>query len=102
MKRFQAEVAGLSRPRGELRDVAGVTTCRPVSEIASGLAALSHSFDVAGGPVASVEEFVEFLLGPATDGIDLPDADPVFREVLRRRLWRMHAMRLPGDPHTTH
>jgi hypothetical protein len=102
MKRFQAEVAGLSRPREALRDVAGVTTCPPVSEIASGLAAVSNSLDVAGGSVATVEEFVEFLLGRATDGIDLPDADPVFREALRRRLWRIHVMRRPGDRHTTH
>ncbi|MBW2423786.1 MAG: hypothetical protein JRG86_06040 [Deltaproteobacteria bacterium] len=102
MKRFQTEVAGLSSPSGTLRDVAGVTTCRPVPEIASGLVALSNSFDVAGGPVATAEEFVEFLLGRATDGIDLPDADAFFREALKRRLWRMHVMRLPRDRHTTH
>jgi hypothetical protein len=48
-------------------------------------------------------EFAEFLSGAADPGAPiLSDADPVFRERLRRRLWRLHLLAHPlasSDPH---
>ncbi len=91
MKRITQDVAGgpivseSGRP-----DVAGVSTYRAVSCVASFLDVLGDAYV---SDAALFEEFAEFLAGDvAPETPSLPAADPIFRESLRRRLWRMHLL----------
>ena len=71
-------------------DVAGVSTHRAVSAVASFLDVLDDAC-VSDAPLCG--EFAEFLSGEvAPETPSLPAVDPIFRESLRRRLWRMHLL----------
>jgi hypothetical protein len=50
-----------------------------------------------------VQDFTEFLSGEADPRAPLlPDPDPVFRERLRGRLWRLHLIVHPPSSHESH
>ena len=81
-------------------DVAGAPTHRAVSRLAS---FLDVSGEVCVSDTALIEEFAEFLAGDVVaETPTCPVADPIFRERLRRHLWRMH-LRTPApgsqEPH---
>jgi len=102
MKRMSQDYAGRP-PRGMPR--AGATGRR--SLVSSRVQDVASFLD-AEAPVAPLDEFAEFLsLDPTSSGghgqpLALPDADPVFRERLRQRLWRVHQLTQlirDGEPH---
>ena len=101
MKRTRQDVVG--RPTvtsSGSSDVAGASTTRGLSGVAGVLDVMR---DACVSDASVVEEFAEFLAGDeALDMPPFPAADPIFRERLRRRLWRMHLLTHdPGfrDPH---
>ena len=88
MKRTNQDVVG--RPivaESGRPDVAGVSPHHGVPAVASLLEVLEEE------DVSDAALFAEFLAGDeALDAPSLPTADPIFRESLRRRLWRIHLL----------
>lgn len=103
MKRSNADVIGRPRLVNLRSDVAGARLSFPNSDVAS----FRHTFD---DPMGSAREetqlladFADFMTGDAQfESGELPLPDPVFRERLRRRLWRTHVMTHLGDGGETH
>jgi hypothetical protein len=100
MKRTTQDCVGrplTDRPRP---DVVGRPKSFALADVASFLDARGEDTDSEG---RIVSEFAEFLSGIADpDAPLLPNADPVFQERLRRRLWRLHRLAHPlnsSDPH---
>ena len=98
MKRTNQDVAGRRFHVGTRRDVAGWPVASRTAEVASYLHALDDPFDLADFNATSdsslVEDFAEFLMADADDRSDplLTPPDPVFRDRLRKRLWRLQLL----------
>lgn len=100
MKRTTQDYAG--RPALERRS-SGVTrrsSLLPVGDVAS--------FMDARGPVVHsaddiLNEFEDFMAGASGSMTSIASPpDPVFKERLRRRLWRLHLMTQPPSPKNPH
>jgi len=103
MKRILQDYLGrpvLEKPQPDVIGRPAVT--RAVADVASFLD------DARGGRADSnaqiVSEFAEFLAGPEASDARAPSAgiDPVFKERLRRRLWRLHLLIQPTTSHEPH
>lgn len=97
MKRTsQAVVGGPTVAESGSPDVAGASMHRGVSEVALCVDGLG---DACVCDAAQAEEFADFLAGDvAAKTPTFPAADPIFRERLRRRLWRIHVLtQAPGS-----
>ena len=122
MKRIPGSAVVASKRSGASRDVAGAPVVTPVIEVASYLSAFGSSFEesfeepfeerfeesfeesfkVAGSGASWSEDFAEFLAGDEASDYALQPPDPAFREMLRRRLWRMHVVTHLRDGQETH
>ena len=81
-------------------DVAGSRRPQALVEVASFLDARGEETD---SDHSIVEEFADFLAGDSVqDDPFLPAVDPVFKERLRRRLWRLHLLSQPVGPNESH
>ena len=101
MKRFNRDGEGHRPPSS--RDVAGGVQPRDVDSCGFELAGkdVCEGKSLASGESELQADFAEFLSeGGAQDG--LPGPDPVFRERLRRQLWRQHVMTNLRDAGETH
>ena len=88
-----------ARNNGE-EDVAGARRPQTPDEVASFLDARGDETD---SDHSIVEEFADFLAGDSLQGDPfLPAVDPVFKERLRRRLWRLHLLTQPVGPNESH
>ena len=101
MKRTRQDVVGgpiIPETRGP--DVAGGSMYPAVPELSSDLA---EPRDANVYDASLAEEFAEFVAGAAAaESPMFPAPDPIFRERLRRTLWRMHVLtQAPGarEPH---
>jgi len=92
MKRNLGDLSIDSSLRAWRREEAGVAALNPVCEVAShlGVAGEGGGFDRRG--VWLTEEFADFLAGAGAGDDDRSSPNPIFRERLRRRLWRLHAL----------
>jgi hypothetical protein len=100
MKRILQDYVGRPMSEKQTPDVVGRPSTRSVMDFAS---FLSVERDAADSDAGIVNEFAEFLAGPA----DLNEPvsgrpDPVFKERLRRRLWRLHLLTRPTNSHDSH
>jgi hypothetical protein len=102
MKRIPSNRPVASMSSEARREVAGGPVLRPVHEVASCLGALDDPFNVAGSAASLVEDFAEFLAGDEASVYGLQPPDPAFREKLRRRLWRLHALTRLRNGEGTH
>jgi hypothetical protein len=106
MKRANREGIGRLLRLSDRRDVAGIAPRPQLHDVASYRFALEEAAVREGAQLASEEsqlqaDFAEFLSGgEVSDG--LPGPDPVFRERLRRQLWRQHVMTHLRDAGETH
>jgi len=101
MKRILQDYIGRPRLEKSPPDVVGRPATRGVADVASFL------HDTRGLRADSdaqlVSEFAEFLAGPEASGSPLRAApDPVFKERLRRRLWRLRLLMQSPPPHQPH
>jgi hypothetical protein len=93
MKRPSQDLAGGPKIRDVRPDVAGQSISRDAGDVASYCHALRDSMSSAADHAALIEDFADFLVGD--EGFEagrLPAADRVFRERLRRRLWRHYVV----------
>jgi len=103
MKRSNEEIVGQPRGQCGVRDVAGAARELGRQEVASYRVGLSGAGDLKalgqGAEEATLQaDFAEFM-----DDVDgLPGPDPVFRERLRRQLWRQHVLTHLRDGGETH
>ena len=101
MKRMTSPVTGRSMQDktlktsggNMLRDVAGLSGQSSVLDVASFRDAFSHDLDDPMGTAESDSElmadFADFMSGGSeSEHAELPPPAPLFREQLRRRLWR--------------
>ena len=104
MKRIDDDVVGRPRTQALRRDVAGISLpCWP-DDVASFRHALNDPM-ATGRRLAELRaDFEDFMAaGEAPlDGGEIAIPDPVFRERLRRRLWRTRLMTLGRDGGETH
>ena len=106
MKRSMEDVVG-GRSRGDYRqDVAGAPIT-PQQLRSVDVASFRHALDDPMGTAESdaelMAEFAEFMEGDkAFERGELPEPDPIFRETLRRRLWRTHVLANLRDGGETH
>ena len=97
MKRMDGDVVGRPKIRGLRRDVAGIPLPRRQEDVASFRHALDDPMGTDRGMVELMADFDEFMtggdetLGAEGEG-ERAVPDPVFRERLRRRLWRTQLM----------
>lgn len=93
MKRPNFDVVGRPQVPDRRRDVAGVPARSKGGDVASFRHALGDPLGVTERERALIDEYEEFMA--CDEEIDsgwLPTPDPAFRERLRRRLWRTHAV----------
>ena len=85
------------------RDVAGASMPPPVLDVASFRHALDDPMGTARDDAELLADFADFMLGDSQleTGV-LPPPDSIFRERLRRRLWRTHVMTHLRDGGETH
>ena len=103
MKRTNEDVVGRPRMREMRRDVAGVSIAPPILEVASFRHALDDPMGTEQSDARLLADFEEFMSGDTEiESGELPPPDPVFRERLRRRLWRTHVMTHLRDGGETH
>lgn len=103
MKRSNEDVIGRPRLANLRSDVAGARLPSPILEVAS----FRHAFDDPMGTAREeaqlLADFADFMTGDAQfESGELPLPNPVFRERLRRRLWRTHLMTHLRDGGETH
>lgn len=100
MKRTHQDYVGRPLTDKPRPDVVGRPISLAPADVASFLDARAERSE---SDERMVSEFAEFLSGFADpEAPILPDADPVFQERLRRRLWRLHLLARPpasSDPH---
>ena len=100
MKRTHQDYIGRPLTDKPRPDVAGRPIPLAPADVASFLDARAEHAD---SDERIVSEFAEFLSGaPDPPAPILSEADPVFQERLRRRLWRLHLLAHPralSDPH---
>lgn len=112
MKRSMEDVLGRPMSDDYRQDVAGAPRVTRNFEVASFWHALDDPMGTAEADAELAAEFAEFMDGGRTsDASDASDAsdrgafrepDPMFRERLRRRLWRAHVianLRESGETH---
>lgn len=104
MKRMDEDVVGRPRTQELRRDVAGISLARCPEDVASFRHALDDPMGTGRRMAELRADFEDFMLAgeSAHDGGELPIPDPVFRERLRRRLWRTQLMTLGRDRGETH
>jgi len=103
MKRTNEDVVGRPKPRDLQRDVAGATKPTPFLDVASYRHALDDPMATGQTDAELLADFADFMMGDAQiECGELPPPDPVFRERLRRRLWRTHVMTHLRDGGETH
>ncbi len=103
MKRTNEDVVGRPRTRETRRDAAGMANSAPVLDVASFRHALHDPMGTEQDDAEWLAEFTDFMTGDAEiEMAELLPPDPVFRERLRRRLWRTHVMTRPDDGGGTH
>ncbi|MCR9093547.1 MAG: hypothetical protein NXI30_04970 [bacterium] len=111
MKRMMQDVVG--RPitrettRGYARDVAGASFAPITLDVASFRHALDDPMGTAETDAEWLAEFSEFMAGDdeldrAAKSGGRSSPDPMFRERLRRRLWRTHVLANVRDSGETH
>jgi len=104
MKRIDGDVVGRPRTNGLRRNVAGIGLPRFPEGVASFWHALEDPMGT-GRRLADLQwDFDDFMTSceATLDGGELAIPDPVFRERLRRRLWRTQLMTLGPDRGETH
>ena len=103
MKRPNEDVIGRPRLRNLESDVAGASMLPPIPDVASFRHALNDPMGTAQDDEQLLAEFEDFMTGDSQlESLGLPLPDPIFRERLRRRLWRTHVMthlRNRGETH---
>ena len=99
MKRIDDDVVGRPRTQELRRDVAGITLSRYPEDVASFRHALDDPMATGRREAELRADFEDFMMaGDAPlDGGELSIPDPVFRERLRRRLWRTQLLTLAKD-----
>ena len=116
MKRATTDVVGRPCARDFRREVAGVSPISSKLSSRPAYSAASYGIDVASfryaldDPMGTAErdaawmaEFNDFMSGgEAVDHELVPSPDPIFREQLRRRLWRTHVLTRLRDGGETH
>jgi len=102
MKRFADDVVGRPVLRTPRRDVAGAPIHSPVVDVASYLNAFDATPDPADFDSALAADFADFLAPELEEDDELQPPDPLFRERLRRQLWRVYVqthLRDRPEPH---
>jgi hypothetical protein len=103
MKRTSEDVVGRPRYRASRRDVAGLPIRGADLDVVSFRHALDDPMGTAREEAELMADFADFMSGGTQiENAEVPPPDPVFREQLRRRLWRTHAMtnlRNGGETH---
>ncbi len=103
MKRSTAEYLGHPMSRDFRQDVAGRPQVARPEDVASFRHALGGPTSTAETHADSMAAFVEFMEGETVFPRDeLSEPDPMFREALRRRLWRAHVIANLRDGGETH
>ena len=100
MKRMAQDYAGRPMPLKRRSDVLGRSITPVIADVASFLDAGGADDDT---DAQTSNEFAEFMSTPMGGDISIQAlTDPVFKERLRRRLWRLHLISQPTsrtDPH---
>ena len=108
MKRGSEDVVGRPKAAGGVGEVAGLALSVTRAGVQrEEVASFKHALNDPMGTVIAVEDlmadFEDFMSGDLCfSSGELPPPDPVFRERLRRRLWRTHVianLRDGGDTH---
>ena len=103
MKRSNEDVVGRPRSAAMTQDVAGAPIAPRSLDVASFRHALDDPMGTAETDAELMAEFAEFMDGDqAFERGELPEPDPMFRERLRRRLWRTHVLANLRDGGETH
>lgn len=103
MKRSNTDVVGRRPARDPRQDVAGAPFAPRSLDVASWRYALDDPMGTAESDAALMAEFADFMDGDSAFARgELPGPDPIFREQLRRRLWRAHVLTHLRDGGETH
>jgi len=103
MKRSNEDVIGRPRLQDLKSDVAGASMLSAIPDVASFRHALDDPMRTAQDDAQLLADFEDFMTGDSQlESVGLPSPGPVFRERLRRRLWRTHVMTHLRDGGGTH
>lgn len=98
MKRPIQDVAGRPREREVRPDVAGRIILRRTSDLESCCHMFRDSMTTASEEASLIEDFRDFLAGDEDfDSVGRPEPDPIFRERLRRKVWRQFVVSQLGS-----